>query len=63
MKLLGLVVIALGAIYLLKPDMFRRGILMKTSLAMPFLSPDAYGKYARVIGAGWVLLGAYLYVR
>ena len=63
MKRIGLVSIAFGALYLFKPGIFRRGIWMKTSLAMRYLSPEAYRKYVRVIGAVWVLLGIYLYIR
>jgi hypothetical protein len=63
MKLIGIVTIVVGALYLFKPDIFRRGIWMKTSLAMRYLSPEAYRKYIRVIGAVWVLLGIYLYLR
>jgi hypothetical protein len=62
MKLVGLVSIAWRALYLFWPDLFRRGIWKKTSLGFPELSREAYGKYARVIGAGQVLLGIYIYL-
>ena len=61
MKRIGLVSIAFGALYLFKPGIFRRGIWIKTSVR--YLSPEAYRKYVRVIGAVWVLLGIYLYIR
>jgi hypothetical protein len=56
-KFAGFVLIAVGILYLRKPNLFRRGIWMKTSIAIRNLSPDAYVKYIRGLGVFNITLG------
>ena len=48
--IVGLVLIAIGFIYLLKPTLFRRGIWLKTSIAVRTLSEENYIRYMRALG-------------
>ncbi len=43
--------------YLKNPAMFRRGIWMKTSIAIRTLSEDNYRKYMRGLGVVQIVLG------
>lgn len=59
--LAGLVLIVFGIIYLVNPGIFRRGVWMKTSIAVRTMTPEQYKTYMRVlggifIGAGLILL-------
>jgi hypothetical protein len=56
--LLGVMMIGIGAIYLKKPDIFRRGIWMRTSVAIRFLSEEDYRRYMRGLGAAVMAIGA-----
>jgi hypothetical protein len=56
-KFTGLVLIAIGILYLRKPDLFRRGIWLKTSIAQRALSPEGYLKYMRGLGVFHIVLG------
>jgi len=53
----GLALIALGVVYLLKPDLFRRGIWTRTSLAQRTMSPEGYLRYMRGMGVLWIVVG------
>ena len=46
----GIALILIGLVYLWKPTIFRRGIWMKTSIAIRLLSEENYSKYMRVLG-------------
>jgi hypothetical protein len=61
--LVGIVLIVFGAIYLWKPTIFRRGIWMKTSLAIRLFSEENYTKYMRVLGAVFVIAGLIFVIR
>jgi hypothetical protein len=61
--LLGLVLVAVGAVYLLKPTIFRRGIWLKTSIAIRTLSDDNYIRYMRILGVILIVFGLGLIVR
>jgi hypothetical protein len=61
--LLGLVLAAVGAVYLLKPTIFRRGIWLKTSIAIRTLSDDNYVRYMRILGVILIVFGLGLIVR
>jgi len=47
---LGLVLVVSGAVYQWKPAMFRRGLWMKTSIAIRTMSEENYLKYMRGLG-------------
>jgi hypothetical protein len=55
--LIGPLLIALGTAYLRWPNMFRRGIWMKTSVAIRTMSPERYTNYIRGLGVLMVVLG------
>jgi hypothetical protein len=57
---LGAILIVVGAVYLWKPDIFRRGIWMKSSVAIRFLSEDNYRTYMRALGVLLVIVGVVL---
>jgi hypothetical protein len=61
--LLGLVLVVVGAVYLLKPTIFRRGIWLKTSIAIRALSDDNYIRYMRILGVILIVFGLGLIVR
>jgi hypothetical protein len=59
---LGVFLIALGVLYLRKPNLFRRGRWMQTGIAERNLSPEAYIKYARGVALVHILVGIALLV-
>jgi hypothetical protein len=59
----GLFLIALGLIYIAKPTIFRRGIWLKTSIAVRTLSEENYIRYMRGLGGVIVLVGLGLVIR
>jgi uncharacterized protein YjeT (DUF2065 family) len=59
----GLFLIVIGVIYLVKPNLFRRGIWLKTSIAVRMLSEENYIKYMRIIGVLTIVIGLVLIVR
>jgi hypothetical protein len=58
----GLALIALGIVYVLKPDLFRRGIWTRTSVAQRTMSPEGYLKYMRGMGVLWIVVGVALLI-
>jgi len=56
----GIGLIICGVIYLAKPDIFRRGIWTRTSIAQRMLSPAGYIKYMRGFGAALIAIGLIL---
>jgi hypothetical protein len=57
MTLPAVALIAVGLIYLAKPDVFRRWFWLKTSLAIRHLSEAGYRRYMRVLGCVFILAG------
>jgi hypothetical protein len=53
----GVVLIGSGLLYLRQPTLFRRGIWMKTSIAIRLLSEQAYIKYMKGLGIVFIILG------
>ena len=58
----GIVFIVFGAIYMWNPTIFRRGIWMKTSVAIRVLSEAIYVRYMRGLGLILVITGIVLIV-
>jgi hypothetical protein len=56
----GIVLIAIGVIYLVKPTLFRRGIWLKTSIAIRVLSEENYIRYMRILGVVLIVGGLVL---
>ena len=63
MKGYGYFLIAVGAMYEIKPDLFRRWFWRKTSIAQRALSPENYIRYMRLLGAVLIVAGLILVVR
>ncbi len=53
----GVFLIAWGILLLRKPNLFRRGMWMKTGIAERNLSAEAYIKYSRGVGVFNIALG------
>jgi uncharacterized protein YjeT (DUF2065 family) len=53
----GLFLILVGVIYLAKPTIFRRGIWLKTSIAVRTLSEESYIRYMRILGVVIIVAG------
>jgi hypothetical protein len=60
MTFAGLVLTAVGVLYLIKPDIFRRGLWRRTDIAQRNLSPEGYLKYMRGVGVVHVIAGLIL---
>jgi hypothetical protein len=56
----GIALVAIGAIYIKWPMIFRRGIWLKTSIAVRMLSEDNYRRYMRGFGVLLIVVGAVL---
>ncbi len=63
MKSYGYFLIALGALYEIKPDLFRRWFWKRTSIAQRALRPENYIRYMRLLGAVLIVAGLFLVVR
>jgi hypothetical protein len=50
MTFAGVILIVFGVLYLKRPDIFRRGIWMKTSVAIRTLSAEGHLRYMRHLG-------------
>ena len=59
----GIALILIGSIYLWKPTIFRRGIWMKTSIAVRTLSETNYTRYMRGLGFVCIAAGIILILR
>ena len=57
MSIPGIVLIATGVVYLVKPDIFKRWIWTKTSIAQRALSPKSYQIYMRWLGVICIVVG------
>jgi|KBSMisStaDraftv2_1062788.scaffolds.fasta_scaffold32946_6 hypothetical protein len=53
----GLLLIAFGVLYLRRPTLYRRGLWLKTSLAIRLLSKASYKRYIKALGAVLVVAG------
>ena len=62
MTLGGILLIVVGIVYLKRPEIFRRGVRMKTSIALRTLSEEGYLRYMRRLGVVFLLLGVALIV-
>ena len=62
MTIYGLALIVFGVLYLRKPTMYRRGLWMKTSIAIRLLSEENYKKYIRGLGIFFIAAGCGLII-
>jgi hypothetical protein len=58
----GLILIAFGITYLRRPTVYRRGLWLKTSIAIRLLSEDGYKRYMKGLGVLFVISGLCLIV-
>ena len=58
--IVGLVLIVFGVLYLRRPTLYRRGLWLKTSLAVRMLSEANYKRYIKGLGAVFVAAGVCL---
>jgi hypothetical protein len=58
----GLILIAFGTIYLRRPTIYRRGLWLKTSVAIRLLSEAGYKRYMKGLGILFITLGVCLIV-
>lgn len=63
MRAIGIAFVALGLLYVVKPDLFRRWFWTRTSIAQRLLSPEGYITYMRVLGLVVVLIGLILFFK
>jgi hypothetical protein len=56
----GITLILIGLVYLWKPTIFRRGVWMKTSIAIRVLSETNYTRYMRGVGLVCIAAGVIL---
>ena len=59
----GIALVLLGLAYMWKPTVFRRGVWMKTSIAIRTLSETNYTRYMRALGLICVIVGIVLILR
>ncbi len=59
----GILLIIIGVIYLVKPDIFRRGIWKRTAITQQVFSPKQYQIYMRILGGISIIIGAYLVIK
>jgi hypothetical protein len=60
MVVYGIALILIGAFYVWKPTIFRRGLWMKTSIAIRTLSETNYTRYMRGLGLVLIVAGIVL---
>jgi hypothetical protein len=58
--ILGLFLIAFGVLYLRRPTLYRRGLWLKTSIAVRLLSEANYKRYMKALGSALVIAGVCL---
>jgi hypothetical protein len=62
LTVIGVTLVAFGVLYLRRPTLYRRGIWLKTSIAIRFLSEENYEKYMKAFGVIYILAGIALIV-
>lgn len=56
----GIVLIAFGILYLMKPNLFQRGIFMKYQNSASSRTPDEYRKYMQKVAIILIVIGTIL---
>ena len=59
----SIILVILGIIYIIKPNIFRRWIWKKTDVAQQALTPAQYNLYMRILGVALIIIGAYLFFK
>lgn len=55
----GFIFIIFGIIYIAKPNIFRRGVWLKTSMTIQTMKPKTYETYMRLLGVALILAGIF----
>ncbi len=58
----SIVLIAAGVLYLIKPDIFQRGIWKRTAVSQRLLTPEQNKVYMRILGGVFIVIGIVLLV-
>ena len=58
MFLFSILLIVLGIVYRKYPNIYRRGIWLKTSITIRMMTPETYESYMRKLGAVFIALGS-----
>jgi sulfur transfer complex TusBCD TusB component (DsrH family) len=59
---IGIILLCFGALYIIKPDVYRRGIWKQTDVAQRKLTPVQYTRYVRLLGVGFIVAGIVLVI-
>lgn len=62
-KAYGIIIIILGIVYLVKPNLFKVGIWKKTAISQQILSPKNYEIYMRILGTILIIIGIYFMLK
>jgi uncharacterized protein YjeT (DUF2065 family) len=57
---LGIILVVFGILYLIKPDIYRKGIWRKTDILQRKLSPERYKQFMRWLGGVFLVAGSIL---
>ena len=59
----GIILIVFGLVYLIYPNIFRRGIWLKTSISINSMTPEKHKIYMRVLGSVFLVIGIILLLK
>jgi uncharacterized protein YjeT (DUF2065 family) len=59
---ISIILIGFGVLYLIKPDLFKRGVWKKTAITQQAFSPKNYLIYMRVLGGVFIVAGVLIWV-
>ncbi len=62
-KSFSALMIILGIVYLIKPNIFRVGIWKETDIAQRAFTPKQYNRYMRILGLVLIAIGAYVIIK
>jgi len=57
---IGIILVAFGTLYLIKPDIYRRGFWKQTDILQLKLSPEPYKQFMRWLGGAFFVAGSIL---
>ncbi len=59
---IGIILLCFGALYIIKPDIYRRGVWKQTDIAQRKLTPAQYTRYMRLLGVAFIITGIVLLI-
>ena len=62
-KIYSVLIIVLGIVYLIKPNIFRIGIWKETDIAQRKPTPKQHNVYMRALGVVLIAIGVYVVVK